>query len=133
MRLAPGDAATLDAPAMIQPFQPAVNGEGELSVFVFGGRPAHAVAKVAAPGEFRIQPQYGGRLRAVEAPPEARALARSALAAAPAPAAYARVDMVRDAQGAMRLMEVELIEPDLYLAQMDDGGAAFAAAVLAGV
>ena len=133
VRLAPGQAGALDAPAMIQPFMPAVGGEGELSVFVFGGRPAHAVAKVAAPGEFRIQPQYGGRLRSLAAPPEALALARSVLTAAPHAAAYARVDMVRDASGLLRLMEVELIEPDLYLEHMDDGGAAFAAAVLAGV
>ncbi len=133
VRVAPGEAAELDAPAMIQPFLPAVGGEGELSVFVFGRVPAHAVAKVAAPGEFRIQPQYGGRLARITPPAEALALAAAACAALPEPAAYARVDMVRDGAGVLRLMELEAIEPDLYLAQMDDGGAAFAQAVLAGV
>lgn len=130
-RVAPGEAAELDAPCMIQPFLPAVAGEGELSVFAFDGLPAHAVAKVAAPGDFRIHPQFGGRFRSLDAPADALALARAALAAAPAPAAYARVDMVRDGEGVLRLMELEVIEPDLYLDHLTDGGAAFVRAVLA--
>lgn len=118
VRLRPGEPAPAGAswPALIQPYLPAVETEGELSVFLFDGEPAHAVRKRAAAGEFRIHPGFGGRL-AREAPsPEALALARASLAAAPGPApAYARADMVRDAAGTLRLMELELIEPDLYL------------------
>ena len=133
LRLAPGEGAEIDAPVMIQPFLPAVAGEGELSLFLFGGAPAHAVAKVAAPGEFRVQSQHGGRFTTIDAPADAWALARCAIAAAPARPAYARVDMVRDAKGVLRLMELELIEPDLFLEHAADGGAAFARAVLAGI
>ena len=52
-----------------------------------------------------------------------------ALAAAPAEAVYARVDMVADDEGRPRIMELELIEPALWLQHAPDGGAAFASAV----
>jgi hypothetical protein len=51
------------------------------------------------------------------------------LAAADCPLTYARVDLIRAPDGALRLMELEAIEPDLYLEHAPDGGAAFAAAV----
>ena len=109
-----------------------MSGEGELSLFAFAGRPAHAVAKVAAPGDFRIQPQFGGRFRTIDAPPDALELATAVLAAVPGHPAYARIDMVRDGRGRLRLMEFEAIEPDLYIDHMADGGAAFATTVLSG-
>ena len=137
-RLTPGDveAATRAAqigPAMIQPFLPAVGGEGELSLFMFGGAPAHAVAKRAASGDFRIHPQFGGVFTALEPDADMLALASAALAACPRPPAYARVDMVRDPHGRLRLMELELIEPDLYLHMAPDGGAGWARAVLGAI
>jgi hypothetical protein len=116
---------------MIQPFLPAVGAEGELSLFLFGGRLGHAVRKVAADGDFRVQPQYGGRLALFEPDAEARALALAAVAACPQPPAYARADMVRGLDGHLQLMELECIEPDLYLELAPDGGAAFVDAVLA--
>ena len=58
-RLRAGEVATLERPAMIQPFLPAVAGEGELSVFMFGGQASHAIAKRALGGDFRVQPQFG--------------------------------------------------------------------------
>jgi hypothetical protein len=57
------------------------------------------------------------------------ALARQVLDAVDAPLLYARIDLVPDAQGRWLLMEAELIEPDLYLGQAPDAGAAFAGAV----
>ena len=42
---------------------------------------------------------------------------------------YARVDLVRDLAGAPVLMEIELVEPDLYLEHHPDAPAAFARAV----
>ena len=58
------------------------------------------------------------------------AVARSALAAAPDGLLYARIDMVRDAAGVLRLMELEAIEPDLYFEFAPDAGDAFGRAVL---
>ena len=58
-------------------------------------------------------------------------LAKAALAAAPAPATYARVDMIEGENGALQIMELELIEPALWLQHAPDKGAAFAEAIKA--
>ena len=44
--------------------------------------------------------------------------------------AYARVDILRDGDGVFRLMELELIEPSLFLRFAPDEGAAFARALV---
>ena len=125
-RAGPADAAPNLADAMVQPFMPSVQDQGELSIFFFAGAPAHAVRKVAAPGDFRVQREYGGAFTLVEPSEAELAVARAALAAAPQPPFYARVDMVPDADGQPRVMELELIEPDLYLDLAPDRGARFA-------
>ena len=63
--------------------------------------------------------------------PGALALARQVLDAIGAPLLYARIDLVPGADGRWLLMEAELIEPDLYLGQAPDAGAAFADAARA--
>lgn len=134
LRLRPGEPAPAGAhwAALVQPYLPAIETEGELSVFLFDGVFSHAVRKRPAAGEFRIQPSHGGRLSRETPSPEALALAAAALAATPGDApAYARVDMVRDAEGALRLMELELIEPDLYLGLAPKGGGRLAGSALA--
>jgi len=130
-RVGAGDPAPNLADAMIQPFMPSVQDQGELSIFFFGGELAHAVRKVAAPGDFRVQREYGGAFAAVQPNATELAVARAALAAAPEVPFYARVDLVPDAMGQPRLMELELIEPDLYLDLAPDRGASFAAALAA--
>ncbi len=130
-RLRRGEAAP--APAadrMIQPYLPSVAEEGEWSLFYFGGRFSHAVRKVAAPDDFRVQPQFGARLSAFTPTDEAFDLAARTLAAAPDGLVYARIDMVRDLEGRLALMELEAIEPDLYFSLAPDRGRAFAEAVL---
>jgi glutathione synthase/RimK-type ligase-like ATP-grasp enzyme len=116
-------------PAMLQPFLPAVAGEGEISLLFFGGVFSHAVGKVARAGDFRVQSQHGGAYAPIAPPAGALAVAARALAAAGRALAYARVDLIRDPAGALRLMELEAIEPDLYLQHAPDGGAAFARAM----
>jgi glutathione synthase/RimK-type ligase-like ATP-grasp enzyme len=122
-----------DGPALIQPFLPAVGEEGELSLIFFAGEFSHAVTKVAKPGDFRVQPQYGSALTRVAPPDEALAAARMVLDAAPAHLAYARVDLIRIADGSLALMELELIEPDLYLRHAPDRAEAFARTLLGAV
>lgn len=117
-------------PALIQPFLPAVGEEGELSLFYFDGQFSHAVTKVAVAGDFRVQPQFGGRVSEVAPEPEALRAAEMVLEAAGASLTYARVDLIRGLDGGPQLMELEIIEPDLFLEHAHDGGAAFAAAVL---
>lgn len=129
LRHADGLAGCTAGPALIQPFLPAVGEEGELSLFYFDGVFSHAVTKVAVAGDFRVQPQFGGQVSGVAPEPEALRAARMVLEAAGSPLTYARVDLIRGLDGAPQLMELEVIEPDLFLEHAHDGGAAFAAAV----
>lgn len=115
---------------MVQPFLSSVTGEGEYSVMLFDGRFSHCIVKRPKAGDYRVQPHLGGREERCDPPEGAIALAEAALAAAPAPAAYARVDMVRGNNGALNVIELELIEPALWLEHAPDGGASFAAALM---
>lgn len=115
---------------MIQPFLPSIASEGELSLFFFGGQFSHGAVKVAAPGDFRVQPQFGGQFAAYRPDAEALELAHRVLGAAPGDLVYARVDLLRDLEGRLALMELEAIEPDLYFAYAPDAGEAFGRAVL---
>jgi hypothetical protein len=60
-----------------------------------------------------------------------RALAATASITGTGTLAYARVDILRDGDGVFRLMELELIEPSLFLRFAPDNGTAFAEALLA--
>lgn len=119
---------------MIQPYMPGIAAEGEYSLFYFGGTFSHSIIKRPADGDFRVQDMFGGYEEPVEAPRPAADLAEASLAATAAitgtgTLAYARVDMLRDGNGTFRLMELELIEPSLFLRFAPDGGAAFAQAM----
>lgn len=114
---------------LIQPFMQSIAAHGEYSLMLFAGTFSHAILKMPKAGDFRVQPHLGGSERPSAAPNGGIELAHAALAAAPAEAAYARVDMVADDEGALRIMELELIEPALWLQHAADGGAGFASAV----
>ena len=121
-----------DGPAMIQPYLPSIETEGETSLLFFGGALSHAVNKRPVAGEFRIQVQFGGQYAAVaEPPPGALALAQQTLAAIDEDLLYARIDMAQGPGGEWLLMEAELIEPDFYLGSAPEGGRRFAEAVKA--
>ena len=122
-------------PFILQPFQPAVQTEGEDSLMLLGGRYSHAVRKRPRAGDFRVQDDYGGSVARRHPEPAQRALAEAALAAAArhldqAPPAYGRVDLLRGQDGSWRIIELELLEPELWLRQHPPAAEAFAAAVL---
>lgn len=99
---------------MLQPLQHKVLEEGELSLMVFGGVYTHAVQKIAKSGDFRVQDDWGGTVHDY-APSEAEiAFAIEAAQAVEPLPAYARVDMIRDNDGEMAIMELELLEPELW-------------------
>jgi glutathione synthase/RimK-type ligase-like ATP-grasp enzyme len=133
-RLAPNDDLPPDSrgrPMIVQPLIEEIARTGEFSLMLFDGEFSHAVVKRPKAGEFRVQPHLGGVTLPSKAPRGAVQLAQQALAAAPAKAHYARVDMVPDDDGVLRIMELELIEPALFLDHASDGGAAFTRAILA--
>jgi hypothetical protein len=131
IRWSPGqplNGAPEDA-AMIQPYLPAIEDEGEISLIYLAGRFSHAIRKRPQPGDFRVQPEYDGIITAHRPAPDEHAAADAILAEVDEPLLYARVDLVRDHAGAPVLMELELVEPDLYLRFDPLAGERFARAV----
>jgi glutathione synthase/RimK-type ligase-like ATP-grasp enzyme len=124
----PGDSAR--QPMIVQPLIEEISRTGEFSLMLFDGEFSHAVVKRPKSGDFRVQPHLGGITLPSKAPPGAERLAKQALASAPAKATYARVDIVPDDEGTLRIMELELIEPALFLDHAPDAGAAFTRSVL---
>ena len=133
-RIGAGDdlpAESRGKPMIVQPLIEEISRTGEFSLMLFDGEYSHAVVKRPRSGDFRVQEYHGGETRPCDAPPAgAIELAQAALAAAPAKASYARVDIVPDDSGALRIMELELIEPALFLHHASDGGAAFTRSIL---
>lgn len=123
----------MDRPGMIQPFQQAIQSEGELSFVMIDGRFGHGILKRAQAGDYRIQSIYGGTEIAIEPAPADRAAAEAAMALLPfaEPPLYARIDMLRLGDGRLALIEAELIEPYLYPLQGPEFGKMLADAVLA--
>ncbi len=100
---------------MLQPFQRDILERGERTLVVIDGRFTHAVRKVARPGEFRVQDDHGGTVHPYRPEPDEIAFAERAMAACDPLPLYGRVDMIRDNDGALAVMELELIEPELWL------------------
>ena len=116
--------------AMVQPYLPEIERSGETSLLYFAGRFSHAIRKVPQPGDFRVQPEYDGIITPYDPAPEELEAAERILAAVEEDLLYARVDLVRGLGGEPELIELELIEPDLYLGYDPEEGRAFAEAVL---
>jgi len=132
--LGPNDDLPPDSrsrPMILQPLVEEIARTGEFSLMLFDGRFSHAVVKRPKSGDFRVQEYHGGVTLPCPVPPAgAVRLAQAALAAAAARAAYARVDIVPDDAGVLRIMELELIEPSLFLDHAPDGGASFTRSIL---
>jgi hypothetical protein len=126
---APVTGQVLDRPGMIQPLIPSIVTEGEYSFLFVDGEFSHALVKRAAAGDYRIQEAYGGRSAKVDPSPSDLTRASAVLEALEAPPLYARVDMVRGADGGLMLMELEVLEPYLFPAEGPGIGALLAAAL----
>jgi hypothetical protein len=113
------DQARLDAllargDAMVQPYVDEVREQGEWSLVFLGSRFSHAALKRAGADDFRVQWEYGGSAVAGVPPLHLVRDAQRALSAVRGETLYARVDGV-DRGGRLMLVEVELIEPHLFL------------------
>lgn len=106
--------------AMVQPYMRGIDAGGERAVQFFGGRLLHASRKraVLAPGTaFDADKVAHPGLERWTPTPAELSVAERALAAVPdAPELlYARVDLVDGEDGEPRVMELELVEPNLFL------------------
>ena len=138
---------------MAQPFLPAIATEGEVSLLYFGGKFSHAVRKIP-PGGGWLANDRGAEVKAYAPSASQLDLAAQALAAVAIAQSqsgiasnpvnsrsdltddaimplYARVDLVRDGQDSWVLIELEAIEPALYLAHAEQGAQALCAALAA--
>lgn len=120
-------------PWIVQPLVASVRTEGEYSVYLIGGEPRSMVRKVPAGDEIRVHEEYGGSTVPAPRTAEAADLARSTVRAAErlldARLDYARVDLLRLADGTLAVSELEVTEPGLYLEELPENGTAFAAMV----
>lgn len=111
--------------ALVQPFASQILSAGECSLIFFGGQFSHAVRKRPRDGDFRVQDNHGGTVAPYEPSAAELRTAGAALAAAPGECAYARVDLV-SFDGNPAVMELELIEPELFLRHSPRAAQSFA-------
>lgn len=131
-------ARLLDAgrSVLLQPYLDRVDQHGETALIHFDGVFSHAIRKgpLLRRGEGSTAALFAAEQITPRLPDDAeRALAAQALKAIPfdAPLAYARVDLIHDADGTPRLLELELAEPSLFFAHAPGSAARFAQAILA--
>ncbi len=109
---------------MIQPYLSAVDYERERSLMFVAGDYSHAVLRTAFnPGGQHSEDPYDASAAEIDFARETVAAAESILGEA---FAYARVDLIPSAQGPM-LMELELVEPSLFLIHCPQAAEDFAA------
>lgn len=100
---------------LAQPFVKSVTTSGEISLIFFAGEYSHSVLKTPKPGDFRVQEEHGGQIQSFEPDREIIEFAIRTLRNVPGDTLFARVDVVLLSNNQPALMEVELIEPSLYL------------------
>lgn len=100
---------------LLQPFQKSIEERGEVSLMYFGGIYSHATLKIAKPGDFRVQDDFGGTVHDYLPTNDELELADKALNACSSMPIYSRVDIIEDNSGHPALSELELIEPELWI------------------
>jgi len=115
--------------AMIQPFLHAIATEGERSLFWFGGKFSHAIRKIPAQGDWLANIPGTTEFRAEAAPAAAMGAAEAARARAPTDLLYVRIDLVKANDGGWRVIEIEAIEPYLFLDFAPEGADFFVDAI----
>ncbi len=118
-------ALTARGAALIQPYLSSVDGYGERSLVWIDGAISHAIRK---------KPRFVGEIERIEGPmpiaDDERALAEAALAPVADRILYGRVDMARDEANRPVVMELELVEPSLFLAKQPGAADRLVAALL---
>ena len=114
---------------MLQPFQYNIVKQGEISMMVFNGQYTHAVLKIAKPGDFRVQDDFGGSVHAYSPSIQEINFAENCVKACKELPMYARVDIFIDNDGEIALSELELIEPELWFRNYPEAAHVLAKAI----
>lgn len=114
---------------LVQPFIPEIESDGEWSMLFFDNVYSHAVRKWPAPNDYRVQSEFGGSVERVTPDNSMLVCAQKALAAVQTlgyrDGCYARIDGVRSGSQFL-IMEIEMIEPFLFLTGADGSSERFA-------
>ena len=114
---------------MVQPFMTNIVSEGEFSLFYFNGQYSHTILKTPKPGDFRVQEEHGGFIQPIEYPDNLSIAGEKILKNISPIPLYARIDFVRTGDDEFAVMELELIEPSMYLRTAKDAPQLFAEAI----
>ena len=110
---------------MVQEFAPEIEREGEWSLIYFNGEYSHSVVKKPKAGDFRVQERHGGSLETGHPTPSLIEQGRAVLDLLGEIPLYARVDgIIR--YGQLFLMELELLEPQLFFSMVPESADRFA-------
>jgi glutathione synthase/RimK-type ligase-like ATP-grasp enzyme len=108
-----------DREFMVQPFLNSIIEEGEYSLFFFNGKFSHSVLKKPKENDFRVQEEHGGDIQPFKVSSELIMIAEDIIKKLSTIPLYGRVDLVRNHENKFALIELELIEPSLYLNKDD--------------
>lgn len=117
---------------LIQEFVPEISTRGEWSLMFFGGAYSHAVRKTPQSGDFRVQSEHGGIHSSENPQAVVLEVAKRAVSQFAADTLFARIDLV-EADSQPLVMEVELIDPELFLATASHATARFVDALVQNV
>jgi glutathione synthase/RimK-type ligase-like ATP-grasp enzyme len=115
--------------ALLQEFVPEIVERGEVSLMFCDGAFSHAVSKRAKAGDFRVQQDFGGTVRPITPSAGLLSFAERVLSSVRSTCLYARVDLVETTRGPL-LMELELIEPELFFTVVPAAADRFADAIV---
>ncbi len=116
-------------PAMAQPYLRLIETEGERSLFWFGGVFSHAIRKVPDAGDWLANIPGKTSFIAERPPREALETAEAVRSRAPNDLLYVRIDLVLGDDGGWRVIEIEAIEPFLFLDYAPEGARFFVEAI----
>jgi len=114
---------------MIQKYLEQIVKRGEWAFIFFDNVYSHSVLKRPGQGDFRVQEDHGGAIRSKKPPRHLIEQAQKVISQTPSGCLYARVDGV-EVNNKLWLMELELIEPSLYLKYHPKAPERFAEAIL---
>jgi glutathione synthase/RimK-type ligase-like ATP-grasp enzyme len=114
---------------LVQCFLPEVQSEGEWSLIFFNKEFSHAILKKPKEKDFRVQNDFGGSVHCEKVPHFALKQAEKILKLVNEPLLYTRLDGIIS-NNEFVLMELELIEPVLFLEHHPTAAAAFVSAIL---
>jgi glutathione synthase/RimK-type ligase-like ATP-grasp enzyme len=115
---------------LVQPYLPAVSSSGEVSLVYVDGALTHAVRKLSADGDVRVHHEFGGTVVRDAPSEEECAVAAQTFDAVNESLLYGRVDLVADETGRPVVMELELVEPDLFFRVAPDSAERLAGSIL---